>query len=135
MSLGLAVGATVVAGTAAEAAVLPSVVTGPPSGVAVTEATVSGDVDPNGATTTYDFEYGTTVVYGLHTAVVSAGLGTHEYGVAAHLDGLTPGTTYYYRLVARNSLGASYGSAATFRTPAHAPTILTSSFVSVGDAH
>ncbi len=46
---------------------------------------------------------------------------------------MTPGTTYFYRLVARNYLGASYGSAVSFRTPAHAPTILTSSFASVGD--
>jgi len=134
MGVALAAVATGVSSTGAAAATLPSVVTGPPSAVVVTGAMLSGDVDPNGATTTYDFEYGTTVVYGLQTDVVSVGAGTHEYGVAAHLDGLTPGTTYYYRLVARSSLGASYGSAATFHTPAHAPMVLTTSFTGVGDS-
>jgi hypothetical protein len=134
MGVGLAAVATGVSITGAAAATLPSVVTGPPSDVAVTGAMLSGDVDPNGAATTYDFEYGTTIGYGLQTDAVDVGAGTHEYGVAAHLDGLTPGTTYYYRLVARSGLGASYGSAATFHTPAHAPTIVTSSFEAVGDS-
>ena len=134
MGVGLAAVATGVSSTGAAAATLPSVVTGPPSAVVVTGATLSGDVDPNGATTTYDFEYGTTIGYGLQTDAVDAGAGTHEYGVAARLDGLTPGMTYYYRLVARSGLGASYGSAATFYTPAHAPTIVTSSFEGVGDS-
>lgn len=122
-----------VATTTAGAATLSSVVTGPPSEVAVTSATVSGDVDPNGATTTYDFEYGTTASYGLETATESAGAADHEVGVVSHLVGLTPGTTYHYRLVARSSLGASYGSEATFHTPAHAPSIMTTSFSDVGD--
>jgi hypothetical protein len=134
MGVGLAAVATGVSITGAAAATLPSVVTGPPSAVAVTGAMLSGDVDPDGAMTSFDFEYGTTIVYGLQTAVVDAGAGIHEYGVEAHLDGLTPGTTYYYRLVARSSLGASYGSAATFHTPAHAPTILKSWFAGVGDS-
>jgi hypothetical protein len=133
MGVALAAVATGVSSTGAAAAALPTVVTGPPSAVALTGATLSGDVDPNGATTTYDFEYGTSADYGLESAVLSAGAGTHEYGVAAHLGGLTPGTTYYYRLVARSGLGASYGSAATFHTPAYAPTILTGSFTHVGD--
>jgi hypothetical protein len=95
MGVGLAAVATGVSITGAAAATLPSVVTGPPSEIAVTGAMLSGDVDPNGATTTYDFEYGTTIGYGLQTEAVGAGAGTHEYGVAAHLDGLTPGTAYY----------------------------------------
>jgi hypothetical protein len=134
MAVGLAAVATGVASTGAAAATLPSVVTGPPSAEAFTAVTLSGDIDPNGAATTYDFEYGTTSVYGLQTSIVDAGAGIHNFGVAARLDGLTPGTTYYYRLVARSGLGASYGSAATFRTPAHAPTILTSSFAGVEDS-
>jgi len=131
MILGLASG---IASSAAEAATLPSVVTGPPSQIAVTGATLSGDVDPGGATTTYNFEYGTTASYGLDTAVVSAGAGTHEVGVASRLDGLTPGTAYHYRLVARSSVGSSYGSDSTFRTPANAPTILKSLFDDVADS-
>jgi hypothetical protein len=134
IGVGMAAVATGVSSIAAAAAALPSVVTGPPSGVVVTEATLSGDVDPNGAPTTYDFEYGTGPDYGLQTTPVNAGAGVQDQGVAARLDGLTPGTTYYYRLVARSSAGASYGSAATFHTPAHAPTIETSSFADVGDS-
>jgi hypothetical protein len=134
MGLGVAVASTGVASTAADAATLPSVVTGPPSDVTVAGATLSGDVDPNGAAATYDFAYGTSLDYGLHTASVTAGAGTHEYGVASHLDGLTPGTTYHYRLDARNRLGATFGSDATFKTPAHAPSIVKSSASSVGDS-
>ena len=134
MILGL-VSAMGAVSSAAQAATLPSVVTGPPSQVAVTGATLSGDVDPGGATTTYDFEYGDDHSgYGLDTAVASAGAGTHEVGVASRVDGLTPGTTYHYRLVARSSVGPSYGSDSTFRTPAYAPTILKSSFDEVADS-
>jgi hypothetical protein len=133
MGFGMVGGVTALASTGVGAATLSSVVTGPPSAISVTGATLSGDVNPNGASTTYDFEYGTTADFGLDTAVVAAGAGVHDVGASAHLGGLTPGTTYYYRLVARNYLGKSYGSASSFHTPAHAPTIPSTWFTDVSD--
>ena len=45
----------------------PAVATGPASGVSSTSATVTGVVNPNGATTTYEFQFGLTTAYGMQT--------------------------------------------------------------------
>jgi peptidoglycan hydrolase-like protein with peptidoglycan-binding domain len=75
-----------------------------------------GAVDPGGAATTYYFEYGTSVDYGQTTAAKNAGSGSAQVAVTLKLSGLSPGQTYYYRLVAKNSVGTSYGQGATFQT-------------------
>ena len=72
--------------------------------------------DPGGAATTYYFEYGTSVDYGQTTAAKNAGSGSAQVAVTLKLSGLSPGQTYYYRLVAKNSVGTSYGQGATFQT-------------------
>ena len=106
------------------AASLPSVVTGPPSALGLTEATVSGDVNANGLQTSWAFQYGNTSRLGLGTAFKNVGASpASEVAVSAVLTGLTPGATYYYRLIAKNTDGIAYGSDATFRTPALAPSI------------
>jgi hypothetical protein len=64
--------------------------------------------------TSYWFEYGTTTAYGPTTAATDAATGT----AAATLAGLTPGTTYHYRLVAANSGVAARGADQTFTTTA-----------------
>jgi hypothetical protein len=94
----------------------PIVVTGAPSSVGPTSAVVSGAVNPDGRATGWWFEYGATTAYGTRTAEQSAGSGTANVNVAATLTGLAPGTTFHYRLVARNSSGTSAGADATFAT-------------------
>jgi hypothetical protein len=133
--LAAALSVIVLAATAAVAgaATLPSAVTGPPSAITVTKATLSGNVNPNGAATSWSFQYGTSSSYGLATASTSAGAGTGTEAVSAPLTGLTPGTTYDYRLVATSSAGTTYGTETSFQTPAVAPTVVKSPVTSITD--
>ena len=68
----------VLAGPAATAlaASSPSVTATNPTHVGQTSAQFNGTVNPNGATTSYSFQYGLTSAYGLATPVKSAGHGT-----------------------------------------------------------
>ena len=78
-------------------------------------ARVSATVSPNGADTTYYFQFGTTSGYGQTTPPLTvAGSGSHK--VFADLAGLTPATKYHYRILASNSAGASTGADRTFTT-------------------
>ena len=88
----------------------------PPSDVGQTTATLKAKVDPNGAATTYKFEYGTTDSYGLSTAEKSAGDGTSSVDVERPVTGLTSDTTYHVRIVATNAAGVTRGADRTFTT-------------------
>ena len=81
-------------------------------------AELQGAVYPNGADTTYWWEYGTTSAYGQTTTPNDIGSGTAAVPVSDSLGGLSPGATYHYRLVAQNSVGTEYGYDYTFTTPA-----------------
>jgi hypothetical protein len=94
----------------------PGVVTGGAASVAQTTATLTGSVDPNGAATTYFFQYGTTSLYGAQTAPTAAGHGTKPGRVAVPVGALAPFTRYHYRLVAMNAKGLTKGHDRTFRT-------------------
>ncbi len=84
---------------------------------------LSGTVNPQGAATTYRFEYGTTTSYGTNVPSPdgSAGSGTTAASVSQDITSLLPNTTYHYRLVANNSGGSVPSSDRTFTTPASAP--------------
>ncbi|MFI5054000.1 MAG: hypothetical protein ACHQDE_06525, partial [Acidimicrobiia bacterium] len=115
------------------AANAPAVTTGAASAIGPRDATVNGSVNPNGASTTYWFQYGTTTSYGLQTGTRSAGSGTNGQPVSAHLSGLTTGTTYHYRLVAQNSAGTTQGGDQTFTTSlAKAPAATTGAASRIG---
>ncbi|MGD0454273.1 MAG: DUF1573 domain-containing protein, partial [Solirubrobacteraceae bacterium] len=96
----------------------PAVETGAASSIAQTSATLNGTVNPNGeAVSDCRFEYGTTAAYGSSvpcTPLPGSGSGAIE--VSAAIGGLATGTTYDYRIVAGNSVGASYGAGATLTT-------------------
>lgn len=66
-------------------------------------------INPNGAPTTYYFEYGKTKSYGSTTAVKSAEEGTSFIPIEFRQNGLDPDSTYYFRSVATNSYGTTYG--------------------------
>jgi hypothetical protein len=87
------------------------------TGITTTGATLNGGVNPNGAATTYGFQFGTTRLYESRTGILSAGKGTKGKHVAIKITGLlAPDTTYHFRLFARNSKGLTLGKDKTFRT-------------------
>jgi hypothetical protein len=81
-----------------------------------TSATVSGTVNPDGWSTSYYVQYGTTASYGGGTTSQVAGSGTTRVPVSASLSGLTAGTTYHYRIDAANAAGTAYSSEGSFTT-------------------
>jgi hypothetical protein len=84
--------------------------------------TLDGTVDPHGIPlASCEFEYGTDSSYG-STAACEPSPGSSNGPVAVHADihGLTPLTTYHYRLVAANANGASNGIDRTFTAGARA---------------
>ncbi|OAI56761.1 hypothetical protein AYO49_00600 [Verrucomicrobiaceae bacterium SCGC AG-212-N21] len=85
--------------------------------VAGATATLNGTVNPNGVITHAWFEYGTTTSYGQTTASQAQGFGPSASPVSAAISGLTPATTYHYRLVAQNGETTAYGGDMTFTTP------------------
>jgi|GEM_PF-1353595 len=96
--------------------------TGTPTGVTGTSATLTGTVDPDGHSTSWYFEYGTTNGYGAKTSTQSAGSSAGAHAVSAPIAGLAPGTTYHVRLVSTSSAGTGYGADAVFTTVGSAVT-------------
>jgi hypothetical protein len=95
----------------------PTASTGAATGVTATKATLNGTVNPDGLPTRWWFEYGPTEAYGSRTEVQEAGEGSEAVAVDAALEGLEPGTTYHYRLVAESEDGEVAGGDATFTPP------------------
>lgn len=76
----------------------------------VTSKLMSAWVNPNGASTTYNIEYGTTKSLGATTPSVGIGSGTSNVHFEPVVKGLLPETRYYLRLVATNSAGTTTGA-------------------------
>jgi hypothetical protein len=117
----------------AAAASLPTAVTGPVSAVSYTSATFSGNANPNGLASTWYFQYGTSTSYGIDSPAHSGGSGTATFGVSEPVSGLTPGTTYHFRLVVKSSAGTSVGGDQSFKTAIESPSVTLSSPTSVTD--
>ena len=94
----------------------PTVVTSAASGIGETVARLNGTADPNGASTSAWFQWGTSTAYGNTTTPNSAGSGTSPVSFNADLGALACGTTYHFRAVAQNSGGTTYGSNRSFTT-------------------
>ena len=115
------------AGVSAMSALTPSVKTGTASAITGSSAALGGTVNPRGSVTTAYFQWGRTVGYGSSTPPETVDAGNRA-SVAANLSGLSAGTTYHYRLVARNESGTSYGADQAFTTlsgPSPTPTATT----------
>ena len=99
----------------------PVVSTSAAEAVGETSATLTGSVDPEGLSSTYRFEYGTSTGYGSTWPVlqVYAGSASTNQMVAIGVPNLSPGTTYHYRLVAGNEDGTTYGADESFTTPSY----------------
>jgi hypothetical protein len=101
----------------------PLVSTGPASGVSSHLATLTGTVNPNGLATIWYFKYGPTSVFGRSSPAGTLAAGFSTQPVSARLEGLTPGVTYHYQLVASSLAGTSTGAEGTFTTPASPPSL------------
>ena len=112
---------------------VPLVSTGSSQGVTASTVTLSGTVDPDGLPTIYYFQYGGTSAYGQQSPIGEAGGATSSAPHAIFVNGLAPGHTYHYRIVASNendgTLQTAYGQDQTFTTPS-TPPILTGTAVS-----
>lgn len=86
------------------------------TGIKSEQATLHGWVNANNQATTVSFEYGTTTAYGQTISAVPATVNGTGDSVSAALTGLTPVTTYHYRIKIVNVYGTAYGSDMTFYT-------------------
>jgi len=73
--------------------------------------TLNGHLDPEGIPTSYFFEWGLTIGYGnkAPASPASAGSGAGTTAVSTDLSGISPETTFHFRLVGVNSEGTTFG--------------------------
>ena len=99
----------------------PTATTLPASVVTETTATLSGQlISDGGDACSVRFDYGTTTGYGTSTAWYSGYTAGQNFSFP--IAGLSPGTTYHYRVVASNGGGTGYGTDSTFTTIPYMPT-------------
>jgi DNA-binding beta-propeller fold protein YncE len=113
-----------------EPASAPEIASESVSQVTATGASFETELNPHGLPTTYRFEYGLSSAYSSSAPVPPASAGS-EFGVLSFsvlVQGLTPGTTYHYRLVAENPLAqgltAVFGPDRQFTTQSGGASVL-----------
>jgi len=114
---------------------LPYVGTGSATNVTLNSAQLTGNVTNNGIPAALKFDYGLTAYYGNEVdAVPDSATGMGSVYATYSLSGLTPGTTYHFRLKAINSNGTSYGNDITFITGAPTASTFPASNISAHSA-
>ena len=98
--------------------------TRPAAEIGESSAALKASFVGDGTGTHYHFEWGPTETYGAETAetLVSPGPGSSE-ALSADLTGLSPYSTYHFRVVATNGTGTSYGGDRIFTTTPGLPSI------------
>ncbi len=82
-----------------------------------TNATLRGTVNANNNTPVVSFEYGLEATYGSTVTAIPASVsGSGNTAVSANISGLTPGTTYHFRVIAANYAGDAKSNDQTFTT-------------------
>jgi hypothetical protein len=85
--------------------------------IAARSALLKGVVDPRGTDLTECiFEYGTTPALGQQVPCNTVPAGEGDVKVTARVSGLSPATSYVYRVVATNSFGTDYSGEEHFTT-------------------
>ena len=104
----------------------PTVFTYGATGGSDTKATLNGEITKNGgyAISDHGFYWGTSSTNPATKASLGSRAGTGYGKFTRNLTGLTPGTQYYYRAYATNSLGTAYGAIYPFKTLS-VPTVTT----------
>ncbi|MCJ7685185.1 MAG: hypothetical protein MUO68_12910, partial [Desulfobacteraceae bacterium] len=112
-------------------AVLPSITTSVVSAITPTSAVSGGDISSDGGSEVIErgICWSTSqdpTIAGDHTV---NGVGPGIF--AGEMTGLTPGTTYYVRAYAINSIGTKYGNEVNFQTSAVIPTVATTAVTAI----
>lgn len=103
----------------------PSIVSTFASEVSATAATLNTEINPNGAATTYRFQYVADPAFQLSGYATAAevpiggeaiGSGSSLVSRSLQLRGLTPSTGYHFRVLAETALGTVEGPDRTFTT-------------------
>jgi len=105
-------------------AIAPAATSTAASSITSAGAILNGTVNANNASTAVTFEYGTSTSYGTSvTASQSPVTGKTATTVSYTLTGLTPNTTYRYRVIGVNSEGTTNGGDMSFTTLVPNPTV------------
>ena len=94
----------------------PQALTGPVSQIGSDLLGLTGTVVPNGQSTGYYFQVGTSSAYTIKTATQHAGTSNSDVAVSAVVSNLSSARVYHYRLVAVSAGGRTYGHDATATT-------------------
>jgi hypothetical protein len=108
-------------GVGSASAVAPTIVSSGVSAVTSNTALLEAEVNPQGEATTYHFEYGladcsSNPCTSSPVPDNNVGSGSSAVKVTHEVEGLTPATTYHFRVVATNGSGPGAGPDRTFTT-------------------
>ncbi len=115
----------------------PTVATKSANYISQSTAVLDAAINPNGAQTSYWYEYGTTQSLGGVTSAQLLGAGTATFSAPGFVSGLKANTTYYFRAVAQNANGRSNGTVSSFTTtmtvpvPGNPPTVETTTATNI----
>jgi phosphodiesterase/alkaline phosphatase D-like protein len=98
----------------------------PPTHLTTSSAELHATVNPeNAGPTTFHFDYGSDQSYGQSTPESSSvGSDDTAHPVAETIDGLSPGQTYHYRIVATSPAGVAVGEDRTVTAVPNLPTVV-----------
>jgi hypothetical protein len=100
---------------------VPQATTLAATNITATNANLRASINPDGAATTFYFQYGTSTNYGSFSTTNTLAAGTSAVVTNTAVTGLIIGTLYHFQVVAGNSAGSSVGADLTFNTLAVAP--------------
>jgi hypothetical protein len=96
---------------------IPLVTVDPATHVISTAAGITGTVNPQGQPASCFVQWGATTAYGYTSPPVPVPAATSALAVSNNMIGLSPNTTYHFRLMATNSSGTGYSPDMTLTTP------------------
>lgn len=107
--------------TTTTTATMPTATTGTLVVASNSTAVVTGRVTPNGAQTSYWYDYGRTNALGARASTQPVGSGYVSIPTPAIISALSANTLYYYRLSAQNINGTAIGQVYSFTTNSNPP--------------
>jgi hypothetical protein len=110
--------------TALPPATPPAVLATAPFAPYANSVTLTAELNPGAAETTYRFQFGTTTAYGQETLRRTLAAGVLPRSVRIAVSGLRARTSYHFRVVASNRAGTTFGPDVAFRTGPFRPTRL-----------